>query len=219
MIYNLIHGISYYTSYPVIKLCKCIALAHREKVNRPPDPDNRVVSRYGVTTAWDDEEAIESFAKTLPAPKAKIADIRQQNLVVNAETGAAVGDFFTIPGVNSLGIFKEDTGHLKRFRILKIDGDNWTITPAIIPLNVSDDGLKAYSNVTSLPSNQAAPNLIKNCPDDNVRQREAIMGSRELQEKNLLGYQQNAMAFSGQNAMAFSGIAVNQLGGIRCQKS
>ena len=84
-------------------------------------------------------------------------DNRTQTLTVDTGSNAAVGDVFTIAGVNSVGgINKQDTGQLKTFRILAIDGADWTIAPAIIPADGSAQAQKDYANVTTTPADDAA---------------------------------------------------------------
>ena len=84
-------------------------------------------------------------------------DNRSQTLAVDTGTGAAVGDIFTIAGVNAVGhINKQSTGQLKTFRILAINGANWTISPPIIPANGSAQAQKDYANVTAQPADNAA---------------------------------------------------------------
>ena len=78
------------------------------------------------------------------------ADNRTQTLAVKTGTGAAVGDVFTIAGVYAVGhINKQSTGQLKTFRILEINGGNWTISPAIVPADGTSASQKAYANVTT----------------------------------------------------------------------
>lgn len=88
-------------------------------------------------------------------------DNRSQTLAVDTGSNAAVGDVFTIAGVNAVGhINKQNTGQLKTFRILAINGGDWTISPAIIPADGATDGQKAYANVTTTPANNAAITIL-----------------------------------------------------------
>lgn len=83
-------------------------------------------------------------------------DNRAQILTVKTGTGAAVGDVFTIAGVNSVGhINKQNTGQLKTFRILAIDTLDWTIGPAIVPADGPVQSQKDYANVTTTPADSA----------------------------------------------------------------
>jgi hypothetical protein len=89
-------------------------------------------------------------------------DNRTQTLAVDTGSNAAVGDVFTIAGVYSVGhINKQSTGQLKTFRIIAINGSNWTIAPAIIPADGTSDAQKAYANVNTKPADNA-PITIKN---------------------------------------------------------
>lgn len=88
-------------------------------------------------------------------------DNRSQILKVDTGTGAAVGDTFTIAGVFAVGhINKQSTGQLKTFRILAINGEDWTIAPSIIPADGSSDAQKAYANVSTTPANNAAITVL-----------------------------------------------------------
>lgn len=89
------------------------------------------------------------------------ADNRTQTLAVKTGTGAAVGDVFTIAGVDAVGhINKQSTGQLKTFRILAINGGNWTISPAIVPADGAVAAQKAYANVTTGAAADAAITIL-----------------------------------------------------------
>ncbi len=89
------------------------------------------------------------------------ADNRTQTLAVKTGTGAAVGDVFTIAGVYAVGhINKQSTGQLKTFRILAINGGNWTISPAIVPADGAVAAQKAYANVTTGAAADAAITIL-----------------------------------------------------------
>ncbi|WP_180163642.1 P22 phage major capsid protein family protein [Acinetobacter sp. YH12069] len=89
------------------------------------------------------------------------ADNRTQTLAVKTGTGAAVGDVFTIAGVYAVGhINKQSTGQLKTFRILAINGGNWTISPAIVPADGTAAAQKAYANVTTGAAADAAITIL-----------------------------------------------------------
>lgn len=88
-------------------------------------------------------------------------DNRTQTLAVDTGTGAAVGDVFTIAGVYSVGqINKQSTGQLKTFRILAINGGNWTISPAIIPGNGTAQAQRDYANCSTTPNDNAAITIL-----------------------------------------------------------
>lgn len=87
------------------------------------------------------------------------ADNRSQNLTVNSTTGVAVGDAFTIAGVNSVSlIHKEDTGELQTFRVKSVvSGTVLEISPAIISADSSPTQPESeYKNCTAAPANSAA---------------------------------------------------------------
>lgn len=76
-------------------------------------------------------------------------DNRFQSVVVSSTTSVAVGDCFTIAGVNAVHhITKEDTGSLKTFRVVEIvDSTHMKITPPIISASSSPtDAEKQYQN-------------------------------------------------------------------------
>lgn len=88
-------------------------------------------------------------------------DNRTQTLAVDTGSDAAVGDVFTIAGVFAVGhINKQSTGQLKTFRILGIDGSNWTIAPSIIPVDGPNQSQKDYANVTTAPADNAAISVL-----------------------------------------------------------
>lgn len=104
-------------------------------------------------------------------------DNRTQTLTVDTGTGAAVGDVFTIAGVNAVGhINKQSTGQLKTFRITAISGNNWTISPAIIPADGTDDAEQAYANVDTTPADNAAITILNTVskPVSTFFERDAI---------------------------------------------
>lgn len=88
-------------------------------------------------------------------------DNRTQTLTVDTGTGAAVGDIFTIAGVNAVGhINKQSTGQLKTFRIIAINGADWTIAPAIIPADGAAQSQKDYANVDTTPADNAVVTVL-----------------------------------------------------------
>lgn len=88
-------------------------------------------------------------------------DNRTQVLAVDTGANAAVGDSFTIAGVYAVGhINKQSTGQLKTFRILAINGANWTIAPAIIPADGAAAAQVAYANVNTTPADNAAITIL-----------------------------------------------------------
>lgn len=87
-------------------------------------------------------------------------DNRQGNITVSA-AGLAVGDAFTIAGVNSVHMIKKtDTGQPQVFRVLAVSGTTVTISPKILPPNNADTASQPYSNVTANAANGAAITVI-----------------------------------------------------------
>lgn len=92
-------------------------------------------------------------------PKATVEDVagnktnvdnRYQNITVSATANVAVGDAFTIAGVESVHhINKEATGQLKTFRVVEVvNGTTLKISPAIVgATGTATDVEKAYKNV------------------------------------------------------------------------
>jgi hypothetical protein len=88
-------------------------------------------------------------------------DNRTQTLAVDTGSNAAVGDCFTIAGVYAVGhINKQSTGQLKTFRIIAINGANWTIAPSIIPADGASAAQVAYANVNTTPADNAAITIL-----------------------------------------------------------
>lgn len=110
---------------------------------------------YLVNGASQNTDPVANDANGVPV------DNRTQTLTVDTGSNAAVGDCFTIAGVNSIGhINKQSTGQLKTFRITAINGANWTIAPAIIPADGTSDAQQAYANVDTTPADNAAITIL-----------------------------------------------------------
>jgi hypothetical protein len=94
-------------------------------------------------------------------------DNRYQTITVAVTSGTiAVGDCFTIAGVNSVHmITKQDTGQLKTFRVIEIvsgaggSGDI-KISPPIISAEGTTDAEYQYQNVTATPADTAAVTFL-----------------------------------------------------------
>ncbi len=73
-------------------------------------------------------------------------DNRFDTITISATTNVAVGDCFTVTGLNAVHqITKEDTGQLKTFRVIEVvDGTNLKITPPMID---PDAGAGAESEI------------------------------------------------------------------------
>lgn len=112
-------------------------------------------SGYLVNGAAQNTTPVSKDANGLPV------DNRTQTLTVDTGSNAAVGDAFTIAGVYSVGrINKQQTSQLKTFRILAIDGADWTISPAIIPADGAAQAQKDYANVNTTPADNAAITVL-----------------------------------------------------------
>ena len=94
-------------------------------------------------------------------------DHRYQTITVNNTTDVAVGDAFTIAGVNALSmIHKNDTQEAQTFRVISVDsGTTMTISPAIV---VSDGATEQsetdYANCSAVPANGAAITFLNTQP-------------------------------------------------------
>ncbi|WP_370239197.1 P22 phage major capsid protein family protein, partial [Neptunomonas phycophila] len=121
---------------------------------------------YGKTLAGSSASGyLVNGASQTTTPVAKSGglpvDNRTQTLTVDTGTGAAVGDVFTIANVYAVGhINKQSTGQLKTFRILAINGADWTIAPAIIPADGAAQSQKDYANVDTAPADNAAITVL-----------------------------------------------------------
>lgn len=71
---------------------------------------------------------------------------------------AKVGDKFYIVGVLS---FVETAVPKKTFEIIEIDGDRWTIAPAIIPYVGGSEYQKSLANVIDGPADNAIITIIE----------------------------------------------------------
>lgn len=96
-------------------------------------------------------------------------DNRQDTITVSA-TGLAVGDMFTIAGVNSVHMIKKiNTGQPQVFRVLAVSGTTVTISPKILPPNNADVPSQPYQNVSANPASNAAITVInKNAVASNI---------------------------------------------------
>ncbi|CNL09645.1 P22 phage major capsid protein family protein [Yersinia aldovae] len=96
-------------------------------------------------------------------------DNRQDVITVSA-AGLAVGDMFTIAGVNSVHMIKKvSTSQPQVFRVLAASGTSVTISPKILPPNNVDTASIPYQNVTANPTTNAAITVInKNAVASNI---------------------------------------------------
>ncbi len=85
----------------------------------------------------------------------------RQGVIQVSGAGLAVGDAFTIAGVNSVHIVKKvDTSKPQVFRVLEVNGTSVTISPKILPLNNADTASRPYANVTANAANGAAITVL-----------------------------------------------------------
>ena len=99
------------------------------------DYSRRITAAGGGSITIDTRDTATNFL--VPAAvdaNGQNVDNRFQNITVSATSNVAVGDAFTIAGVNAVHhITKEDTGQLKTFRVVEVvDGTTLKITPGII---------------------------------------------------------------------------------------
>ena len=116
-----------------------------------------------VTIAAADQYYTPLATSTAATGETSNVDNRYQTISVAVTTSnIAVGDCFTIAGVNSVHhITKEDTGQLKTFRVIElVTGAGATgtikISPPIISAEGATDAEISYQNVTATPANGAA---------------------------------------------------------------
>lgn len=85
-------------------------------------------------------------------------DNRTQNITVSTTVNVAVGDCFTISGVNSIHqIEKTTTNQLKTFRVIDVvDGTTLSISPPIVSAQGGSDAELQYQNVDLTPAAAAA---------------------------------------------------------------
>lgn len=113
------------------------------------------VSATGITVAGADQNVTPVAYESDTTPAAgTVDDPRKSVLAVSDASGLSEGAAFTIADVNRVGIdTKVDTGQLATFRVLAVDGNNVTVSPAIM-----SDG--AYQNVSAAPADGAAVTVI-----------------------------------------------------------
>lgn len=129
------------------------------------DYANRLAAAGGSTVTVNGADQYHTPAATSTAATGETSNVdnRTQSLIVAVGSGTvAVGDCFTIAGVNAVHhITKQDTGQLKTFRVTGIvsgAGGSGTITisPAIVSNGGSTDAEAQYQNVTATPADGAA---------------------------------------------------------------
>ena len=119
-------------------------------------------SSSGVTVSGANQGVTPvAFDSSTSPSSGEVNDPRYSVLTVSGSHGLVAGDCFTIAGVNSLGmISKKDTGQLQTFRVISVATNDLTISPAIIPLDGSDQSQQQYATVTTEPADSAAITVI-----------------------------------------------------------
>ena len=127
------------------------------------DYANRIVAAAGGVITIDTQAAAANFfvpAATSTAVSGETANVdnRFQNIVVSSTVGVAVGDAFTIDGVDAAHhITKASTGQLKTFRVVAIvNGTTMTITPPMISAQGGSDAELQYQNTDVTPAAAAS---------------------------------------------------------------
>lgn len=127
----------------------------------------------GVTINGANQNYVPAATSTSVGGQINV-DNRYQNITVTVGSGTiAVGDAFTIAGVNEVHhITKRDTGQLKTFRVTQIvSGNGGTGTVQISPPITSAPGTPTdaeiqYQNVTDTPANGAAITFLNTVTAD-----------------------------------------------------
>jgi hypothetical protein len=93
----------------------------------------------------------------------ELVDNRSMDISLSA-AGLQAGDAFTIAGVNAVHhLRKTDTGQLKTFRVVSVNGTSATITPPVIPTgpyqNVTEQGASG-ADITILNTTSQAPSIF-----------------------------------------------------------
>lgn len=118
----------------------------------------------GVTLNGANQYYVPKATSTATTGETENVDNRFQTLNITLGGGSvAVGDCFTIAGVNSVHhVTKQDTGQLKTFRITRIVSGGTgagaavvNITPPIISAGGGSVAEKQYQNVTATPATNA----------------------------------------------------------------
>jgi hypothetical protein len=129
------------------------------------DYANRLAAATATTVVVNGAGQYHTPAATSTAATGETSNVdnRTQSLAITVGGNTvAVGDCFTIAGVNAIHhITKQDTGQLKTFRVTGIvsgSGGTGTITisPAIVSNGGGTDAEAQYKNVTATPADGAA---------------------------------------------------------------
>lgn len=85
-------------------------------------------------------------------------DNRFQDITVSSTTNVAVGDAFTVAGINSVSMInKQDSGQLKTFRVIAVNsGTSLKISPPMITNQVASSASEQYQNCTAVSTSATA---------------------------------------------------------------
>lgn len=116
----------------------------------------------GVTIGAANQYYVPKATSTAVTGEVGNVDNRYQTITVASTGSLAVGDAFTIAGVESVHhINKEATGQLKTFRVIKVNSaTSVVISPPIISGQGGSQAELQYQNVSATPANGAAITLL-----------------------------------------------------------
>lgn len=116
----------------------------------------------GVTIGAANQYYVPKATSTAATGEVGNVDNRYQTITVASTGSLAVGDAFTIAGVESVHhINKEATGQLKTFRVIKVNSaTSVVISPPIISGQGGSQAELQYKNVSATPANGAVITLL-----------------------------------------------------------
>lgn len=116
----------------------------------------------GVTIGAANQYYVPKATSTAVTGEVGNVDNRYQTITVASTGSLAVGDAFTIAGVESVHhINKEATGQLKTFRVIKVNSaTSVVISPPIISGQGGSKAELQYQNVSATPANGAAITIL-----------------------------------------------------------
>jgi hypothetical protein len=146
------------------------------------DYANRIAAQATAVTIATNGAQVRFVPRATTSATAGILNVdnRYQTVTVSTTTGVAVGDAFTIAGIEAVHhITKASTGQLKTFRVISIDsGTTMTISPPMIGANSSPtDAESQYKNINVASTSATASITWKNTAAANINpfwQRDAL---------------------------------------------
>lgn len=116
----------------------------------------------GVTINGANQFYVPKATSTGTAGEVNNVDNRYQTITVASTGSLAVGDAFTIAGVESVHhINKEPTGQLKTFRVIKVNSaTSVVISPPIVSAQGGSQAELQYKNVSATPATGAVVTLL-----------------------------------------------------------